>query len=99
MLTASNLPAGEFGIGINGPAQASIPVASGILCVSSPGRHLPPSQASPNGYSFVCLDLTALPRPSGGPKTIMAGDTWYFTFWHRDGNTANFTDGICITFN
>jgi len=104
-LTAAGMPAQQFGIFLTSTDQASTPVASGTLCLGGnvirfqgPGQIL---QADANGEFSLMIDLTAI--PAGVPTPINAGDTYNFTAWYRDtnmmGNTANFTDGLEVTFN
>ena len=104
-LTASGMPAMQFGIFLTSTTQAATPVASGTLCVGGniirfqgPGQVL---QADANGEFSLQVDTQSL--PAGIPTPIVAGDTYNFTAWFRDtdpmaGNTANFTDGYEITF-
>ena len=39
----------------------------------------------------------------GGVVPAIAGETWYYQFWHRDvagsGPTSNFTEGLRVDFN
>ena len=53
------------------------------------------------GVFQLALDLTQTPTPTG-LVTVVAGDTWNFTAWHRDAVggsvTSNFTDAVSITF-
>jgi len=105
-LTASGMPAMQFGIFLTSLDQASTPVASGILCLGGnvvrfqgAGQIL---QADANGEFSLMIDLTSI--PAGVPTTVMAGDVWNYQAWFRDvdpmmGNTANFTNGLEVTFN
>jgi len=104
-LTAVDVPPMQFGIFLTSETQASTPVQSGILCLGGsiirfqgPGQIL---QADMNGEYSLTIDISAL--PAGVPTPINAGDTYNFTTWFRDidpmvGNTANFSDGVSITF-
>jgi len=104
-LAATGLPPMQFGIFLTSEAQAATPVASGVLCLGgsiirfqSPGQIL---QADANGEYSLAIDISAL--PAGVPTPIMAGDTYSFTTWFRDidpsiGNTANFSNGVEISF-
>lgn len=106
-LSASGVPPMQFGIFVTSRTQASTPVASGILCVGGqiarfqgPGQIL---QANAAGEFELGIDTTTIPI-GGIPTPIMAGETWNFTAWFRDidpmiGNTANFSNGVAITFN
>jgi len=105
-LTATGVPPLQFGIFLTSETQASTPVASGTLCVGGnivrfqgPGQI---QQADPSGTFSLQIDTQAL--PAGVPTPIMPGETWNFTAWFRDidpmvGNTANFSNGIAVTFN
>ena len=104
-LAAANVPVLQFGIFLTSRDQASAPVASGTLCLGGSiirfqgqGQIL---QANSSGEYSLQIDTTAL--PAGTPTPINAGDTYNFTTWFRDvdpmvGNTANFSDGVSITF-
>ena len=105
-LTASGMPAMQFGIFLTSLDQAATPVASGTLCLGGnvirfqgAGQIL---QADMNGEFSLMIDLTSI--PAGVPTTVVAGDVWNYTAWFRDvdpmmGNTANFTNGLEVTFN
>ena len=104
-LNCAQMPPNQFGIFLTSTTQASIPVASGTLCLGgsiirfqSPGQIL---QVDANGEFSLQIDTTAL--PAGVPTPILAGDTYNFTAWFRDidpmiGNTANFSNGLEVTF-
>ncbi len=44
------------------------------------------------------IDLTNIPQASGGPALVTAGSTWYWQYWYRDGNDANFCSAIGVSF-
>ena len=101
LLVASDLPTGEMGYMLNSMNTGSLSVLnSGVLCLGSgKGRHT--AQAANSGSRGIIItpiDLTSLPRSSNGPAAVMAGETWYFQLWHRDGSGSNFTDAVCITY-
>ena len=39
----------------------------------------------------------------GGSRPALAGETWYYQFWHRDvvgaGAMSNFSEGLRVEFN
>ena len=72
----------------------------GILCLGSDIGRFVSDVASSGGDGVIAtrVDLTALPRPHG-TYAVMAGETWFFSLWHRDGSSSNFTNGVGITFN
>ena len=53
--------------------------------------------AGPDGTFTESIDVLNIPNPHSGP--ILAGQTWYFQAWHRDGLQSNFTNTICVPFN
>tara|TARA_R110002072_G_scaffold69483_17_gene168520 strand:- start:2923 stop:5112 length:2190 start_codon:yes stop_codon:yes gene_type:complete len=101
-LNATNLPPGEFGFLLTSMTQdqIAIPATSpGFLCLGGTiGRFITQIVSSGSG-GFFCVraDLTAMPVTPN--VAVMVGESWNFQFWHRDGASSNFTDGIEITFN
>ncbi len=107
-LRASSLPNNSNGFFLTTTNQGFVanPGGSlGNLCLgNSIGRYVGPGQIKNTGLtgSFaLVLDLPQTPQPSGF-VAIAAGQTWYFTTWHRDAvggsATSNFTDGLSILF-
>lgn len=104
-LGVGNLPPGENVLFVNAPAQGFVANAGGSdgnLCLSGGlGRHQADLQAcGADGGLIIDLDLNALPRPTGQPPqtAVMAGQTWNFQAWHRDGASSNFTSATSVTF-
>ncbi len=106
-LVASQLPQNSFGFFLTSRDQGNaFPVnnSQGRLCVGGfIGRYVGPGQIKNSGltgtFSLV-LDLTNMAHPFS-PVVAQAGQTWYFTAWHRDANpstTSNFTDAVGVTF-
>lgn len=106
-LTASNLPSNQFGIFVTSRTQGFLPGANGTsngnLClIGTLGRFSAAGQILNSGaagtFSLVA-DTTQIPE-GGAFATILAGDTWNFQVWHRDGVGigSNFTDGFEIMF-
>ena len=108
ILTASDLPANQFGIFVTSMSQAFIPMAGGTsngnLCLGGAlGRFSQPSQIlnTGTGGSFN-LSVGTMMMPQGaGFVAVMPGESWNFQAWHRDpvGLGSNFTDGLEISFN
>ena len=105
-LTASQLPANQFGIFVTSrTATMGAPAAgsNGILCLGgSIGRFTSPSQIvnSGSGGEFsLPVDLSVFPQ-GVGTVPVMSGQTWFFQAWHRDsvGLGSNFTDGLEVPF-
>lgn len=104
-LTATSLPGpanghenniGYFMMG-TGTNTFVPPGAAGPLCIA-PGlqRYLPPvSRTQDLGSGFErCIGTSFFPD-----APIVAGETWNFQAWHRDGaGPSNFTNAVSITF-
>ncbi len=98
LLRATAVPPNQFGIFFYGDKQIQIPFGQGFRCVGgSTGifRLGPPVNAGSDGVMFYPLDLTDPPLPNG---LILAGSTWNFQGWFRDGVLFDLTDGSSITF-
>ena len=104
-MTASQMPAFEWGYFLMSPNQGFIPNvggSSGNLCLGSPFyrfNKVPTGQVlnSQVGGTFsFTTDLNNLPQG----VVFQIGETWNFQAWFRDGfgNTSNFTDGIAVMF-
>ncbi len=106
-ITASNLPSNQFGIFVTSMTSGFVPNAGGTsngnICLGGAiGRYSGPGQILSTGGAgtfSLALDLTAVPQ-GNGTVPVLAGQTWYFQAWHRDGVGlgSNFTDGIQIDF-
>lgn len=102
-LIASSLPADEFGFFLVSQDLGSVipPGSSGVLCLSGNIGRFNGSglvqTSNPGGSSFgIVVDTGALPvNPVQG---VVAGETWHFQAWFRDGSTSNFTDAVSVTF-
>lgn len=99
---AVGLPPNQMGFLINSKTNTSFPttVSDGLLCHGpSFGRHSAAiGNSGLNGVILTVVDLTALPRP-GDPEPALAGQTWYFQFWYRDGpGSSNLTNSVEIFF-
>ena len=103
ILHAYQLPPNQFGYPLISATQTSAPVGSGILCLGNPIGRFPSyifNSGAGGDSGLIKLDLSNLPNPVGG-GSVMAGDTWNFQIWYRDGNpgpTSNFTNGVSVLF-
>jgi hypothetical protein len=73
------------------------PHADGPLCLVGGVlvRILPPVFDSGETGAFAHpLGTTGIPSVGA----ILAGETWNFQAWFRDGTSSNFTDAVSITF-
>ena len=108
-LHASNLTLNSFGYFLTSRTQGLVhhPGGSmGVLCLGgSIGRYVGPGQVRNSGVTgafSLGIDLAATPTPIGAVQ-VVAGETWNFQAWHRDGGfgaaTSNFTHGVAIPFH
>ena len=107
VLTASNLPTMAFGFFLTSQTQGFVPNpggSDGNLCLGGAiGRFVGPGQIMSSGAGGVInltTDNTAHPTSNMGLISILVGDTWSFTCWHRDATMAgsNFADGYEVTY-
>ena len=102
-LTCSNMPVGQFAFFINSQTQGFVANpggSTGNLCLGGMIGRMNSSilQSDATGQVTQVIDLTALPTP-GTPVAAMAGQTWNFQCWFRDGMAmSNFSDGYSIAF-
>ncbi|MEM1450284.1 MAG: hypothetical protein AAF726_21570 [Planctomycetota bacterium] len=108
VLQATDLPNQAFGYFLTSQTQGfnMMPGGSaGNLCLDGAvGRYVGAGQIQNSGAvgAFdLAIDLTQHPQPTGF-VSVMPGETWNFTTWHRDSMggsaTSNFTDGLRIVF-
>ncbi len=99
---ATGVPPNQFGfllVGL-GTGVFNPPGSSGAICLAGQpigrfnGQILVANGSGELG-SFT-PDILNLPTPPGGQ--VMAGQSWGFQAWFRDGATNNFTDGITVSF-
>lgn len=109
-LRATNLPPNSNGFFIVSQGTFVVGQAGGgvgTLCIGSTamGRYDQMVQNSGDGGEVAMdIDLTSTPLQPGGPVAIMAGEQWFWQYWHRDMDatgapTSNFTDAWVIPFN
>ena len=91
----SGLPNSQFAYFLMSATTATIPVASGLLCLGGPQIRFNQdvlNSGTSGGVSFS-PDLTNLPQGT----TVLPGETWHFQLWHRDGPTSNFSSSLGLT--
>jgi hypothetical protein len=101
-LTAFGLPVGELCLFVTSQNQGLIVNPgnhTGNLCVVRPGfarfaRHVVTSDASGLGS----MTLTPWRIPTSPSQSILAGQTWNFQAWYRDGSDCNLTDAASVDF-
>ncbi|MEL6427977.1 MAG: hypothetical protein AAFR54_02290 [Planctomycetota bacterium] len=107
-LTAGQLPPGQFGIFVVGRQfgpGVGVP-SGGVVCVTGPlGRFTRFDEirrADANGVFSLEVGLAAIPI-GGALESAIAGDTYCFQAWHRDGDsvspTSNFSGGVSVVFD
>ncbi len=103
-LHADRMPANELGFFLNGTASGlyNPPQSDGTICLigAAIGRYNGAGQvlsSGPDGRFELTLDLNNTPTPFT-PTVILAGETWRFQAWYRDGNSNNFTNAIELSF-
>lgn len=100
-LTVTDLPTNQFAYFLGSMTQANVPMAGGsdgTLCVGGTiARFVSQiSNSGIDGLVAIDVDLTAIPaNPS---VAVIAGDTWNFQCWYRDGMSSNFSDAVEILF-
>ena len=108
-LRAGGLPANFLSIFITGQTQgfmANPGSSEGNLCLDGDiGRYSRPGEILSTGMAgSISLDIDLADTPTSmGVTSVLAGETWNFQAWHRDGTaggnpTTNLTDGISINF-
>lgn len=107
-LIAEELPTFAFGFFLASRTQGFVanPAGSaGNLCLAGAvGRYVGPGQIKNSGAGgafSLTVDLNSIPTPTG-LVSVVAGDTWNFQTWYRDGvmgtPTSNFTNALEIAF-
>lgn len=98
-LVADRMPPQQFGYQLVSQTQGYTGAGSGVLCLGgSIGRLVKLVQSTGSGGTFsVTPDLTHLPPPTKG--SVLAGETWSFQAWFRDGSKSNFTNGVAVLFH
>ena len=97
---ATDLPLMEAGFLLNSMNTQMVSISEGLLCIGPGlGRHVDMvGSTGMTGEFSTTVNLLALPR-SSGPEPALAGQTWYFQVWYRDGaGASNFTNALEILF-
>lgn len=107
-LTATDLPAGSFGMFVASKTIRGFvtpPGSVGRLCLSGSILRIDSSiQATDDRMMVHDVDLTnidGLGTGVPGIDAVVAGETWFFQAWHRDANpgpTSNLTEMLGVYF-
>ncbi|MEM9382303.1 MAG: hypothetical protein AAGB93_20280 [Planctomycetota bacterium] len=106
ILTCRDLPQSIVGYFLAAPSRGPVvnpPGSVGSLCLGGGiGRYVGDVLGSGNdGFVSLRIDVNAIPQPTGS-VAAQAGDTWRFTFWHRDtspsGPVSNFSRAMEFLF-
>lgn len=98
-LFASNLPADAFCVPVAGQGTQQVLIGQGTFCLGGSFTRTPVVQANAAGFLQVAIDLTTTGNYGGGGGPVLAGQTWRFQTWFREGPTSNFTSAIEVIFN
>jgi hypothetical protein len=90
------LPLNQFGFFLMSQGETYIPVSQGILCLAPPIFRFQSNVLNSGASGSVELQDVLQKLPGG--VTLTPGDTWSFQYWTRDGNAANFSDTVRVTF-
>ena len=103
-LGATNLPVNQFGIFLASMTQGfnmgTNGTSNGNLCLGGAiGRFNTIRNSGAAGEFTLTVGTQMIPQ-GGGTVAIMAGQTWNFQAWHREGAGlgSNFTDGLEVMF-
>ena len=100
VLSAQNLPANEFALVVMSTqtsAPTPIPFGQATLCLSHPLYRWIDAIGMTDGGGTYEAELRPADMQVPG-ATIVAGSTWAFQLFHRDGASANSTNSIVVTF-
>ncbi len=96
-LQASSLPPNSFALGLGGADAGNLAVGSGTLCIDATatlGRFVDQVQSTGNAGTFTAtVHLMDVPTAAGS-VALMAGQTWRFQVWFRDGASSNLTTAV-----
>ena len=99
-LSAASLPPGELAFFLCSTTQGvyAPPSSRGTICVlGNIGRfNAQAANSGASGTIALAVDLTDL--PTNPHRAALAGQTWGFQCWYRDGAANNFTDALAVTF-
>ncbi|MCP3917562.1 MAG: VCBS repeat-containing protein [bacterium] len=74
------------------------PGAAGILCLTgNVGRYNRVTEMLFGEMDELELDLESI--PTNPPAAVLAGETWHFQAWYRDGQASNFTNSLSVGFH
>lgn len=94
-LTAYQLPLNEFGYFITSQTQGFVSNpggSSGDLCLGGSIVRLVQQVASSGGAGVMSVRMDLAFPP------VLAGETWNFQAWGRDGSTSIFSDAVSVAF-
>ena len=98
VLTATGVPAGQFGVFFYGVSQTQVPFGDGFKCVANPVFRLHVTATGAGTVGFP-IDYG---NPPGPAAQITPGSTWNFQFWYRDpaagASGHNLSDGLELLF-
>ncbi|MEM6570336.1 MAG: kelch repeat-containing protein [Planctomycetota bacterium] len=104
-LEVAGLPQQSYGyfLASTTPGQIVQPGGStGTLCLAGNIGRFAGNVLNSGDTGAVALDVDLTAIPGNPPSAATAGDTWHFTYWHRDagatGVTSNFSDAVRVEY-
>jgi len=74
------------------------PGSAGILCLTGNiGRYNDVNDMIFGETGELAIDLDSI--PTNPAAAVLAGETWHFQAWYRDGATSNFTNSLSVGFH
>jgi hypothetical protein len=99
-LVGRQLPANQFGYYVMSDTAGSFPVGQGVLCMGFPVYRFSSNVLNTGAAGEVRFPLNLNQLANG--LAAMAGDTYFFQYWHRDFAqgvaTSNLSAAVSVTF-
>lgn len=92
ILVGSGFPPSTFGLVARSMVTGFGLVGDGVICIDNPIIRMEIIQAGTLGGVVYPVDASA--AAIGG--AVMAGETWHYQIWYRDGQSSNFSDAISV---
>ena len=91
-LVATGMPSSTFALVARSMESGLTFVGDGVLCIDTPIIRMEIIQADIFGGVNYPVDASA--AAVGG--AVMAGETWHYQVWFRDGMSSNLTDAVSV---
>jgi len=101
-LSATGMPTNQFGYFIASQTQGFVAepgcCSVGNLCVVGTIARFQAQVQSTGGSGEFSIEADISQMPTFPATAVMAGETWNFQTWYRDGGTSNFSDARSVLF-